>query len=156
MYILSRYSIYQSFQSLKMALDKNSYDYKILLDTIFAEARGEPELGQKAVAWVIKNRADLNKSYWGGNTIAGVCLQPGQFECWNADKRHEIEEGKRREPDVLRSIDSWLPSVFCGSDPSNGSDQYNNPDIEGYPSWTNNCDCTVKIGNHQFYKSRNP
>ena len=139
-----------------MALDKNSYDYKILLDTIFAEARGEPESGQKAVAWVIKNRVKLNRSYWGGNTIAGVCLQPGQFECWNADKRHEIEEGKRREPDVLRSIDSWLPSVFCGSDPSNGSDQYNNPDIEGYPSWTNNCDCTVKIGNHQFYKSRNP
>ena len=139
-----------------MALDKNSYDYKILLDTIFAEARGEPELGQKAVAWVIKNRVKLNRSYWGGNTIAGVCLQPGQFECWNADKRPEIEEGKRLEPDVLRRIDSWLPSVFCGSDPSNGSDQYNNPDIEGYPSWTNNCDCTVKIGNHQFYKSRNP
>ena len=139
-----------------MALDKNSYDYKILLDTIFAEARGEPESGQKAVAWVIKNRVKLNRSYWGGNTIAGVCLQPGQFECWNADKRPEIEEGKRLEPDVLRRIDSWLPSVFCGSDPSNGSDQYNNPDIEGYPSWTNNCDCTVKIGNHQFYKSRNP
>lgn len=135
-----------------MSLSKSSRDYQVLLDTIFAEARGESEQGQKAVAWVIKNRADLNRSYWGGNTIAGVCLHPGQFECWNGDGAQRIAEAKRREPGAVAAIESWLPNVFLGRDPSNGSDHYNNPDKEGYPSWTNNCRRTVKIGHHQFYK----
>lgn len=41
-----------------MELDKNSKDYEILKKTVFAEARGESKEGQRAVAWVIKNRAN--------------------------------------------------------------------------------------------------
>jgi N-acetylmuramoyl-L-alanine amidase len=137
-----------------MALNKQSEDYQVLKKTIFAECRGEPQIGQKAVAWVIKNRADLNRVYWGGNTIAGVCLELGHFECWNADRRHLIEEGIRMEPGAYAAIDAWLPTVFQGSDPSGGADHYNNPDKEGYPPWTNNCYRLQKIGNHQFYKSK--
>jgi N-acetylmuramoyl-L-alanine amidase len=137
-----------------MPLNKLSDDYQILLKTIFAECRGEPVLGQKAVAWVIKNRADLNCSYWGGNTIAGVCLHPGQFECWNADRRHLIEEMIRNEPGVYTKIDAWLPTVYLGSDPSGGADYYINPEIEGYPPWTKNCYRLRKIGNHQFYRGK--
>jgi len=130
-----------------MALDRNSYDYQTLLKTVYAEARGEVEQGQRAVAWVIKNRADLNRGYWGGNTIAGVCRKPGQFECWNGRSDIEMSETRARD-----SINAWLPSVYLGPDPSRGSDHYNNPDKEGYPDWTRNCQKTVKIANHQFYK----
>jgi N-acetylmuramoyl-L-alanine amidase len=130
-----------------MALNRNSYDYQTLLKTVYAEARGEDERGQRAVAWVIKHRADLNRDYWGGNTIAGVCRKPGQFECWNG--RGDIEMSETRARD---SIDSWLPNVYLGTDYSGGSDHYNNPTKEGYPDWTRNCRKTVVIGNHQFYK----
>jgi N-acetylmuramoyl-L-alanine amidase len=136
------------------ALDRESYDYQILHKTIFAEARGEPELGQRAVAWVIRNRAEQNRDYWGGESIAGVCLQPSQFECWNSDRSYLIDEAISNEPDVFNDIDSWLPEVYLSPDPTEGADFYNNPDIEGYPPWTENVDRGIKIGNHQFYKSR--
>lgn len=75
-------------------------------DTVYAEARGEPREGQIAVANVIINRALANKSYWGGSSIAGVCRQPYQFECWNGKDRIEINE-----PEAYASIDTWLRQV---------------------------------------------
>ncbi|KAI9556720.1 hypothetical protein GHT06_016511 [Daphnia sinensis] len=138
----------------EFGLDRNSWEYHILHKTIFAEARAEPELGQRAVAWVIKNRADQNQPYWGGNTIVGVCLQPFQFECWNPDRSHLIDEAIRSEPEAFNAMDTWLPEVYLNPDPTDGADHYNNPDKEGYPPWTNNVDPVIKIGNHQFYKSK--
>jgi N-acetylmuramoyl-L-alanine amidase len=55
----------------------NLGELEVYQKTIYAEARGESEEGQRWVAWVIKNRAHLNKSYWGGNSIKGVCLKEG-------------------------------------------------------------------------------
>ncbi len=135
-----------------MSLCKTSPDYQVLLDTVFAEAGGQPEECQRAVAWVIKNRVDLNRSYWGGGTIAGVCLHPGQFECWTGHGGNRIEFAKRKEPHVVAAIEVWLPNVFLDRDPTNGSDYYNNLDNEGYPPWINKCRPNVKIGNFQFYK----
>uniref|UniRef100_A0AC34GIF6 Uncharacterized protein n=1 Tax=Panagrolaimus sp. ES5 TaxID=591445 RepID=A0AC34GIF6_9BILA len=51
-------------------VDDNDMD--VLIKTVFMEARGESTEGQAAVTYVIVQRARLNKSYWGGNTIAGV------------------------------------------------------------------------------------
>lgn len=65
-------------------------NYDILQKTLVGEAAGETEKGQRAVCWVIYNRVKGNKTYWydtnEGNTIAGVCLKKGQFECWNEGK----------------------------------------------------------------------
>jgi N-acetylmuramoyl-L-alanine amidase len=107
-----------------MSLSQSSQDYQILLDTVFTEAGGQPEECQRAVAWVIKNRADMNRPKWGGNTIAGVCVHPGQFECWKDDKRHMIAEGKRKDPQSLRTLDAWLPEVYLTPDPTGGADRY--------------------------------
>ena len=128
-------------------MDRNSYDYQTLLKTIYGEARGEPELGQRAVAWVIYNRVQLNRNYWGGNTIASVCRAQYQFECWNG-----VSDIIMTETGARNAIDNWLLLVYLGSDPSFGSQYFNNPDKEGYPPWTNNVIRTVKIGAHQFYK----
>jgi len=133
--------------------------------TIYAEARGECMMGQKYVAWVIKIRAYQNKSYWGGSKIKDVCLHgygkdgrgKGQFECWNGPDGKIRDDILIEEPDAYESIGKWLPGVYNDSidlDPTKGSDHYNNPDKEGYPAWTNNCDRTEKIGNHQFYRSK--
>ncbi|CAF4074497.1 unnamed protein product [Rotaria sp. Silwood1] len=127
-------------------------DREVFKKTIYAEARGECLEGQQWVAWVIKNRARMNRSYWGGNSIKNVCLQPGQFECWNGRSDIEIHE-----PQAYEQISRWADEIFdadSSQDPTGGADHYNNPDKEGYPSWTQNCDRVRKIGNHQFYKGR--
>ncbi|CAF4722069.1 unnamed protein product [Rotaria sp. Silwood1] len=115
------------------------------------EARGEPYEAQTWVAWVIKNRALLNRSYWGGNTIKGVCLQPGQFECWNDRSNIEINE-----PEAYARISQLANDIFYANqsqDPTGGANHYNHPAKEGYPPWTQNCLRLRKIGNYQFYKS---
>jgi len=130
-----------------MILDTLSESYKVLLKTVYAEARGEPTLGQKAVAWVIYNRTKKDRDYWGGYTLAGVCKHPNQFECWNGK-----DDIIMTETDAQKSIESWLPTFFLETDPTGGCTYYNNPDKEGYPDWTTRVIKAIKIGNHQFYK----
>ena len=50
---------------------------------IYGEARGEPEIGQVALAWVIKTRAEWPGGAWWGKTPAEVCADPFQFSCMN-------------------------------------------------------------------------
>jgi spore germination cell wall hydrolase CwlJ-like protein len=123
---------------------------EVFAKTVYAEARGESEEGQKWVAWVIKNRARMNRAYWGGSSIKDVCLCNGQFECWNNINDIEISE-----QGVYRRICELTNKIYDAphrDDPTNGADHYNNPDKEGYPSWTKNCRRLNKIGNHVFYQ----
>ncbi|CAF1088066.1 unnamed protein product [Brachionus calyciflorus] len=62
-----------------MIVTRSSNELEVFATTIYAEARGEPVMGQIWVAWVIKNRARQNRQYWGGNTIKNVCLHNGQI-----------------------------------------------------------------------------
>ncbi|CAF1471510.1 unnamed protein product [Adineta steineri] len=109
--------------------------------TLYHEARGEGETGIEWVAWVIRNRAAKNQSYWGGSSIDDVCRHPGQFECWDGrptpiDEPDKLEQCQRIAREVM--------SKDASEDPTGGADHYNNPDKEGYPSWTNNCDRLAK------------
>uniref|UniRef100_A0A336MH48 CSON001617 protein n=1 Tax=Culicoides sonorensis TaxID=179676 RepID=A0A336MH48_CULSO len=108
----------------------------VFAKTVYAEARGEPEEGQRWVAWVIKNRADMKRDYW-GYTIKEVCLKPGQFECWNG-----VTDIPIHEPGVYQSIHQLCSKIYYGQesvDPTGRCDHYNNPAKEGYPPWTENC-----------------
>lgn len=51
---------------------------RIISYTLYAEARGEPLRGLRAVACVIKSRARLKN-----RSLVEVCLQDQQFSCWN-------------------------------------------------------------------------
>ena len=51
----------------------------LLALTVLGEAEGEPELGKACVAHVVVNRMRQRKK-----DVAGVCLAPWQFSCWNA------------------------------------------------------------------------
>ncbi|KAK9881037.1 hypothetical protein WA026_014380 [Henosepilachna vigintioctopunctata] len=123
----------------------------IFAKTVYGEARGEPTKGQEWVAWVIKNRAHANRSYWGGSRIEDVCLKRGQFEVWNNG------DFDVTEPSVYRKIKNMTDEIYDApmcDDPTGGCDHYNNPDKEGYPSWTNNCNKVKKIGDHWFYRGK--
>jgi len=58
-------------------------DLLIAARTLWGEARGESYEAKKAVGHVLLNR--LKAGHGHGSTLAGVCLQPLQFSCWNAD-----------------------------------------------------------------------
>jgi N-acetylmuramoyl-L-alanine amidase len=131
-----------------MKLDRNSHDYKILLKTIYGEARHESRRVQLGVAWVILNRARLNKSYFGGCSIADVCQSRGQFECWKMGSFHMYDR------DAKRSIEEWLPFVYQYADPTNGCDYFHNPFKQGYPEWTKDCTYIITIGSLKFYKTK--
>jgi len=51
---------------------------RIISYTLYAEARGEPLAGLRAVACVIKTRARLRNK-----PLVEVCLEDQQFSCWN-------------------------------------------------------------------------
>jgi len=59
------------------AIISRQSDYMLLARVVSGEARGEPYLGQVAVASVIINRTKSPKF---PNTIPGVVYQPGAFE----------------------------------------------------------------------------
>ncbi len=61
-------------------------ELSLLAGTVFLEAEGEEFLGQLAVAWVIRNRADH-----AGTSILIEALRPHQFSAWNADARVRAE-----------------------------------------------------------------
>ena len=125
-------------------------DEEILAKTIWAEARGELVEGQREVARVILERAAQNRSYFGGNTIRGVCLAPRQFECWNGVTDIDVSSDRRSYSKIRKWSDHMCRQTLR-SDP-NAPDHYNNPEKEGYPDWTRNCAKLYRIGNHQFYR----
>ena len=75
----------------------------------------------------------------------------GQFECWDGRPTPINESDKLKQ---CQRIASNVMAKNAADDPTGGADHYNNPDKEGYPGWTNNCNKLKKIGNHQFYKSK--
>jgi len=124
---------------------------EVFKKTIYAEDRGEHREGQEWVGRVIKNRASMNRSYWGGSSIKDVCLKPAQFSCWNGKSDIDI-----KEQSAYNNISQWADDLYSApmsQDPTGGADHYINPD-KANPSWTNNCNKLRKIGNHQFYKGK--
>lgn len=143
-----------------MIITRSNSELDVFAATIYAEARGEPEKGQTAVAYVIINRAVLNQRYWGGNSVKRVCLEPRQFECWNGGSININDPGtyraiKENAQKILREVQETIrtnPRFPFENDPTEGCDHYNNPRKEN-ADWVNNVRRWGSIGNHVFYQS---
>lgn len=125
-------------------------DYTFLLSTILGEASGEGNEVQKAIAWVILNRYNLNKDEWGGNTsLEAVCKEFKQVD--PATLSRHLKLGTDSTEPVLH----WVPDSIYDSneDPTKGATYFKKLggglDQMAMPE---NCRKTKKIGNHQFYK----
>ena len=133
------------------------YDLEIMARTIYGEARGEKWAGKVAVAWVIRNRAEAdlgrdNRPDWWGEGIAGVCLRPWQFSCWNAkDKmRPKIEAADSLKlADCIRVAFAVLTDEE--PDPTKGATHYYASYIPE-PKWAQGRTPTTVIGLHKFYR----
>jgi N-acetylmuramoyl-L-alanine amidase len=132
-----------------------SFDIEVAARTVYGEARGEPDEGKLAVAWVIMNRFNAKKAWYNAPTIAGVCMKREQFSCWNStDQNYSLLINLPDDDTLLTSCRYVIMKAAnnIGYDPSNGATFYHADTENPYPSWASQYTQTTHIGHHIFYK----
>lgn len=114
-------------------------DIQLLANAVYGEARGEPYIGQVAVAAVILNRID-SPSF--PNTVSGVIFEPGAFTAV-ADGQIWLTPNKTAKKAVIDAINGW--------DPSSNAIYYFNP-ATSTSKWIWSRPQIKKIGKHIFAK----
>ena len=115
----------------------SSSDIYLLAKCVHAEARGEPYVGQVAVAAVILNRVkDPNFP----NTISGVIYQPWAFTAVN-DGQINLEPNKSAYNAASDAMNGW--------DPTYGCIYYYNP-TTATSKWIFSRQVVITIGKHVF------
>ncbi|MEK8130167.1 spore cortex-lytic enzyme [Paenibacillus filicis] len=124
-------------QATKLGLSQE--DLKLMANAVNGEARGEPYIGQVAVAAVILNRV---KSANFPNTVSGVIFQPGAFTAV-ADGQIWLTPNETSFKAVQEAVN--------GSDPTNGCEYYFNPET-ATSKWIWTRPQVKTIGKHIFCK----
>jgi N-acetylmuramoyl-L-alanine amidase len=114
-------------------------DIQLMANAVYGEARGEPYIGQVAVAAVILNR--VNSSSF-PNTIAGVIFEPRAFTAV-ADGQIWLTPNETAKKAVIDAINGW--------DPTGEAQYYFNPDT-ATSGWIWTRPQIKKIGKHIFCK----
>lgn len=114
-------------------------DLKLMANAVYGEARGEPYVGQVAVAAVILNRV---KHANFPNTVAGVIFEPMAFTAV-ADGQIWLEPDETAKRAVMDAINGW--------DPTGGLVYYYNPET-ATSQWMFNREPVLRIGRHVFVK----
>ncbi|GBQ69836.1 cell wall hydrolyse [Ameyamaea chiangmaiensis NBRC 103196] len=120
--------------------------------TAWGEARGEGLSGMQAVLNAIGNRAAYPG--WWGHGIAGVCLAPGQFSCWNVDdpNREKLISVDVADKVFLAALN--LARRLCAAelpDLTTGADSYYAAGSRR-PLWARDAFFKISIGRHRFYR----
>lgn len=90
-------------------LGYSEQDINLIANAVNGEARGEPYVGQVAVAAVILNRV---KSASFPNTISGVIFQPGAFTAV-ADGQIWLTPNESSRKAVKDALNGWDPTGGC-------------------------------------------
>ncbi|QGQ48789.1 spore cortex-lytic enzyme [Metabacillus sediminilitoris] len=112
-------------------------DIQLMANAVYGEARGEPYIGQVAVAAVILNRVG---SATFPNTVAGVIFEPRAFTAV-ADGQIWLTPNEQAKKAVLDAIN--------GFDPTEGATYYFNPNT-ATSSWIWGRPQIKRIGKHIF------
>jgi spore germination cell wall hydrolase CwlJ-like protein len=154
-------------------LPHDERDLVTLAKTLEGEARGEPDDGKAAIAWVIRNRAQQHHHAPGlvgkPGAIAAVCLAPWQFSCWNTSdpNRKYLETAPASAYAAERAIAEVVLASDGTDDPTNGADHYHTEDAPAWaaewpPDWASDNPPNdarpmrevARFGGHVFYNSR--
>ncbi len=114
-------------------------DIQLMANAVYGEARGEPYVGQVAVAAVILNRIESTSF---PNTISGVIFEPRAFTAV-ADGQIWLTPNEQAKKAVHDAINGW--------DPSDGCIYYFNPDT-ATSGWIWSRQQVTQIGKHIFAK----
>ena len=114
-------------------------DIQLMANAVYGESRGEPYIGQVAVAAVILNRVN-SPSF--PNTISGVIFEPGAFTAV-ADGQIYLSPNETAKKAVVDAINGW--------DPSGNALYYFNPNT-ATSGWIWGRPQIKRIGKHIFAK----
>ena len=135
--------------------------------TVLLEAEGEPEIGQLAVAWGVRNLMDLLKAparivILGKDQLAQGDDRPYErFSVFN-DDYVGMRKARLTAPDAANWERAWR--CACAAywrlvpDPTAGADHYLNEELTrkirggSLPTWFDPRKVTVRINNHSFLK----
>ncbi|WP_230474435.1 spore cortex-lytic enzyme [Calidifontibacillus erzurumensis] len=112
-------------------------DIQLMANAVYGEARGEPYVGQVAVAAVILNRIDSPAF---PNTVSGVIFEPGAFTAVS-DGQIWLTPNETAKKAVLDAINGW--------DPTGNALYYFNPET-ATSKWIWSRPQIKKIGKHIF------
>lgn len=128
------------------------FDREVMARTMWGEARGEGREGIRAVGHVINNRMKSGKWY-GGKTLAAVCLRGKQFSMWNDTDKNRLAVCELPDDDpTLNLCRSLCDDIVNGDeDPTFGATHYYSTSIPT-PAWAISGQMTLHIGKHKFYR----
>ena len=112
----------------------------LLARCVYAEARGEPYMGQVAIASVVLNRVNSSKF---PNTISGVIYQKGAFTCVD-DGQINLKPNQTAYNAVRDALNGW--------DPTSGCLYYYNP-ATATSKWIWSLKVELTIGRHSFARA---
>ena len=116
---------------------QSSSDLYLLAKCVYAEARGEPYVGQVAVAAVILNRVESPEF---PNTISGVIYQPWAFTAVH-DGQINLEPNDTAYQAAKDALNGWDPTYGCL--------YYYNP-VTATSQWIYSRQVVITIGKHVF------
>lgn len=122
---------------ISSSTSQSSSDLYLLAKCVHAEARGEPYVGQVAVAAVILNRVESPEF---PNTIAGVIYQPWAFTAVH-DGQIYLEPNDTAYQAAQDALNGWDPTYGCL--------YYYNP-VTATSEWIYSRQVVITIGKHVF------
>ena len=117
----------------------SSSDLYLLARCVYGEARGEPYVGQVAVAAVVLNRVESSEF---PNSVSGVIYQSGAFDVV-ADGQINLSPDETAIKAARDAMNGW--------DPTGGCLFYYNP-ATSTNQWMLSKPVLLTIGNHSFFK----
>jgi N-acetylmuramoyl-L-alanine amidase len=133
-------------------INVTSLDLDAATRTLDGEARGEPLLGQQAVAWVIRTRATWQPPAWWGHTVAAVCLHPYQFSCQNpTDPNYAVIHGLATTDPKYQALYAVVNSVMTGAVDNPVPNATHYKVVGTAAAWAQNQVPAQVIGHHEFY-----
>ena len=117
-------------------------DLEALQRVVYCEARGEPDNGKLAVAYVVINRSRIS-----GRSIAYEATKPSQFCVWSGTMTDSNSAKKCRNFAQI-AINRSSP------DPSKGATFFYSG--SNVPYWARGKTPCAKIGGHKFFKNIAP
>lgn len=148
---------YIAERSPEQAVEYNKQLQCVALN-IYHEARGESDIGQKAVAYVTLNRVEdpaypntpckvvkQSKKDSAGNPVKHKC----QFS-WYCDGASDKPKNEKAYQEAVHLAAVVMNNYKTGADPTDGATMYHATSVKPY--WRKAFNQTVTIDNHIFYK----
>ncbi len=133
---------------VKMKTKFSDYELDLLARLVHAEAKGEPYIGQVAVAASVLNRL-THPDY--PNTLHAIIHEVVTVNGKRYYQYEPVLNGSIKTPAGKNAVLAVWDAI-AGWDPSYGATGFFAPAKVGSSSWVRTRPVTVNIGNHRFFK----